>query len=83
VTTDDAMDRAKKAFEVLKKNGDVLGVVKLRQFILGQGGKLKAKRDTLEPEVNEEDRRTLEKIAKLAGQLRDLGGDVDAFLPAK
>ncbi len=80
VTTDGAMDEATKAFQVYREAGDVLGAMKLRQLILGQGGKLQAASKTLDAVVNEEDKRPLKKIGDLAGALGKFGLAVDAFV---
>ena len=83
LATPGAMAEAEKAFDVYRANIDVLGAVKVRQLILGQGGKLKAKKDTLEPDINEEDRKAVQMIADLAAALRKFGNTVEAFIQDK
>jgi hypothetical protein len=74
---------AKEAFEQCRAAGDTLTPQKLLQGIIGHAGKLQEEKKKLEPNINEEDQRTLELIADLAGQLKTFGTEVQAYLQEK
>lgn len=71
---------ARDAFALLRKENDLLGSQKMSQLLLAHAGKLKEQRDGLMPDVNEEDRKALEVIIELTGELRKLGLDLQAFI---
>jgi hypothetical protein len=78
--TPDAVKEAREDFLVCRMNRDVLGAHRLTQMILAHGGKLKQQRDALQPDINEQDRKDLEVIANVTGELRKLGLEVQAFV---
>lgn len=72
--------RAREAFEACKKAGDVLSLQKLLKAAVGHVAKLKQQQASLNPEMNEEDRKAAEELAAVLDDLAKLLGDVADYL---
>ncbi len=79
----DRLDEARKAFEVCKQAGDKLTVEKLYLVNNAHAGRLERQFNALRPESNEDDRRMVEVIEKVAGDMQKLHQEVCDFLGIK
>jgi hypothetical protein len=76
------LNEARGAFETCKAVGDTLSPLKLLNVALEDAGKLKEKLNSLQPDVNEDDRTVAKHIAEVADGLNKLVKDVKAYLDA-
>jgi hypothetical protein len=74
------LDEARQAFETCKAAGDTLSPLKLLNVALEDAGKLKEKLNSLQPDVNDDDRTIAKHIAEVADGLNKLVKDVKAYL---
>jgi hypothetical protein len=74
------MDDARQAFETCRAAGDTLSPLKLLNVALEDAGKLKEKLNSLQPDVNDDDRTIARHIAEVADGLNKLVKDVKAYL---
>jgi hypothetical protein len=79
IKTKDGVEEATKAFQTCKAVHDKLAPKKLLRAAFAHAAKLSKESGALQPDVNEEDGKTAQTIAKVAEELKKLITDVSAY----